>query len=181
MAILPFERKTVIEEETETVKITFADFWTAYPRKQAKVDAEKAWRQIGGDQFPYMIEAIQRSRLTDDWRRNNGQFIPLPASYLRGKRFDDELEGDGEFEAPALRILGFLNGKAARSYQPVDENLSFIVARLKDGATEQELRQVIAKKCREWKGDARMENYLRPATLFDKQKFAQYRGELVNG
>lgn len=75
-------------------KITFGDFWKSYPRKQAKVEAEKAWKQIGGERFPYMLGAIERARTTDDWRRNNGQYVPLPASYLRGKRFDDELDAD---------------------------------------------------------------------------------------
>ena len=42
----------------------------------------------------------------------------------------------------------------------------------------QELRQVVAKKCREWSGDPTMMNYLRPATLFNSVKFAQYQGEL---
>jgi hypothetical protein len=38
---------------------------------------------------------------------------------------------------------------------------------------------VIAKKCREWLHDEHMNEYLRPATLFNRTKFAQYQGELV--
>src|SRR5688572_14062117 len=75
-------------------KVTFDDFWRAYPRKQARVEAEKAWRQIVGERYPYMILAIKRAKETDQWQRNSGQYIPMPASYLRGKRFDDELDGD---------------------------------------------------------------------------------------
>ena len=80
--------------------------------------------------------------------------------------------------ALARDLLAFLNEKARRRYQPVKANLEFITARLRDGATEQELRQVIAKKCREWAGDEKMALYLRPATLFNRTKFAQYQGEL---
>lgn len=89
----------------------FADFWKAYPRKQAKVEAEKAWRQIGGEQFPYMLGAIEKSKKRDDWRRNNGQFIPLPASYLRGKRFDDELETDLTMGQCSWNINGNRDGE----------------------------------------------------------------------
>lgn len=79
----------------------------------------------------------------------------------------------------ARRILAFLNEKAQRRYQANRVNLRFIESRLKDGATPVECRQVIVKKCREWKGDPKMELYLRPATLFNSTKFAQYQGELV--
>lgn len=78
----------------------------------------------------------------------------------------------------AVQILNFLNEKTGRNYQPVPANVDFIVNRLKDGATVEDCRQVIAKKAREWKGDEKMDEYLRPATLFNRTKFAQYQGEL---
>lgn len=78
----------------------------------------------------------------------------------------------------AHQILDFLNSKTGRHYRPVDANLKPILARLKEGATEQDLRQVIALKCRAWATDEKMAVYLRPATLFNATKFAQYVGEL---
>ena len=83
------------------------------------------------------------------------------------------------YHSASKEILQFLNEKTGRNYQPVDANLNFIKARLKEGATERQIRQVIAKKCREWDGDEKMMLYLRPATLFNKTKFAQYVGELI--
>jgi uncharacterized phage protein (TIGR02220 family) len=80
----------------------------------------------------------------------------------------------------AKSLLEFLNAKANRAYQPVEANLELIVARLKEGATDGQIRQVVAKKCREWGGDDKMAEYLRPATLFNRTKFAQYVGELVD-
>jgi len=79
----------------------------------------------------------------------------------------------------ARQVLDFLNDKTGRHYRPVKANLEMIAARLADGATEQELCQVVAKKCREWAGDEKMVIYLRPATLFNRTKFAQYQGELL--
>ncbi len=60
-------------------------------------------------------------------------------------------------------------------------NLEMIAARLKDGSTVAEMRQVVAKKCREWATDEKMESYLRPKTLFNRTNFANYQGELGNG
>src|SRR5579872_1732537 len=85
------------------------------------------------------------------------------------------------FKAQAEAILKFLNEKTGRAYRPVNANLKLIMARLKSGASITDCFQVIAKKTREWKGDAKMAEYLRPATLFNATKFEQYVGELVLG
>lgn len=78
----------------------------------------------------------------------------------------------------ALEILIFLNDKAGRDYKPVAANLDLIMARLKEGATAAECKAVVQKKCVDWAGDDRMADYLRPATLFNRTKFAQYQGEI---
>ena len=80
---------------------------------------------------------------------------------------------------PARRILAFLNEKTGRNYQAVKANLEMIESRIREGATEEQLMQVVAKKTREWLTDEKMNYYLRPATLFNRMKFAQYQGELV--
>jgi uncharacterized phage protein (TIGR02220 family) len=80
----------------------------------------------------------------------------------------------------ALQVLQFLNEKTGRNYEPVPANLELILARLKEGASVEDLRAVVAKKCREWATDEKMSAYLRPATLFNRTKFAQYKGELVS-
>jgi hypothetical protein len=71
----------------------FVKFWETYPRKEAKQSALKAWAKLKPD--PATIERIIASvtARTDspEWRKDNGQFIPLPASFLNGRRFDDEL------------------------------------------------------------------------------------------
>lgn len=83
-----------------------------------------------------------------------------------------------DLKAKSREVLDFLNSKTGRQYEPVPANLELIVARLKEGATLDDCRAVIAKKCRDWSGDEKMAPYLRPATLFNRTKFAQYRGEL---
>ena len=84
------------------------------------------------------------------------------------------------FQQEAKGILLFLNEKTGKNYQPVKANVELIVARLQEGFTTTQLRQVVAKKSREWKPDEKMVQYLRPKTLFNRSNFANYCGELVD-
>ena len=79
----------------------------------------------------------------------------------------------------AEEVLAFLNEKTGRDYQPVPANIDLIAARLKEGATVEDCRMVVARKFRDWNPDEKMRHYLRPLTLFNASKFAQYRGECV--
>jgi uncharacterized phage protein (TIGR02220 family) len=78
----------------------------------------------------------------------------------------------------ALAILVFLNRKAEKHFPPDDVNLGLITARLREGASAEQCRAVIARKVARWKGDPEMTDFLRPKTLFGKTNFAQYLGEL---
>lgn len=78
----------------------------------------------------------------------------------------------------AKRVLECLNRNAGRKYHPVEANLKPIVARLREGYTESELRAITAVKARQWKRDDRMDAYLRPKTIFNATNAAQYRAEL---
>ena len=77
----------------------------------------------------------------------------------------------------AKEVLDFLNEKAGRNYRYADVNMDFIKARIKSGIEVDDLKSIVAMKCREWKGTD-MEKYLRPATLFNREKCEQYYGEL---
>ena len=85
---------------------------------------------------------------------------------------------NGDDPGAARRILTFLNDKTSRHFRPVATNLKFIVARLRDGHTEQQLKAIITRKVVKWQGDPKLDEYLRPATLFNRTKCEQYRGEL---
>lgn len=109
-------------------------------------------------------------------RKRNADRNPKRNAVHREKR---NALRNGERNADAVQVLQFLNEKTGKAYRPVDTNLEFIAARLDEGYTVAEMRKVIVRKCDKWKGDELMEQYLRPATLFNKTKFAQYSGELV--
>lgn len=69
----------------------FAEFWAAYPRKDAKADALKAWAKLKPDEplRSAMHAALTAQRESEGWRKERGRFIPLPASWLNGRRWED--------------------------------------------------------------------------------------------
>lgn len=70
----------------------FETFWEAYPKKNGKKDALKAFGKINpdGKLLQTMLEAIERQKQSDQWQIHSGQFIPLPATWLNGARWEDE-------------------------------------------------------------------------------------------
>jgi uncharacterized phage protein (TIGR02220 family) len=77
----------------------------------------------------------------------------------------------------AKDILDHLNKKTGRNYQPISAHLHMIDARIKDFSAE-DCIAVIDMKVAEWLSDEKMNQYLRPATLFNATKFASYQGTI---
>jgi len=69
----------------------FAEFWKCYPKKEAKQAALKAWRKLGGVNLDAMLAAVEAVKQTEGWQKEGGQFIPLAASWLNGRRWEDEI------------------------------------------------------------------------------------------
>lgn len=69
----------------------FGEFWKAYPKKIGKQAAAKAWRKIEvRPPLPKILAAILLAQSTEQWQKENGQFIPNPATWLNQGRWDDE-------------------------------------------------------------------------------------------
>ena len=80
--------------------------------------------------------------------------------------------------AAETQILDFLNNRSGKSFKHVDSNLKLIRARIKEGHSETIIISVVERKIKEWENDSKMAQYIRPATLFNAEKFNQYVGEL---
>ncbi|MFN3075362.1 MAG: hypothetical protein ABT940_00500 [Alphaproteobacteria bacterium] len=79
---------------TAPEKVGFDLFWSVYPRKIGKGAAELAWKKLKPDATLQrrIIEAVKAQCKSEQWRRDGGQFIPHPATWLNGKRWEDEVE-----------------------------------------------------------------------------------------
>ena len=69
----------------------FAMFWDRYPRKTAKADALKAFHKIGPDDrlLATMLAALDWQTQSPSWLKHDGQYVPYPATWLRGRRWED--------------------------------------------------------------------------------------------
>lgn len=82
-------------------------------------------------------------------------------------------------QADVLEVLDFLNEHANKAYEPTREHLQHIAERLLEGVTIDICRAVIVKKTRQWRGKETLEASLNPVTLFRRENFNRYKGELV--
>jgi hypothetical protein len=75
-----------------SVQEHFDIFWKEYPKKVGKKDAFKAWKRAKDMPPVNMIVAVVRKqKQSEQWRKDNGQFIPNPATWINQGRWDDEL------------------------------------------------------------------------------------------
>lgn len=69
----------------------YLTFYANYPKHKAKFDGMKAWKQTVKVR-PSLSELIRKVNLmktTKEW--SDKRYIPLPASWLRGRRWTDEI------------------------------------------------------------------------------------------
>lgn len=72
----------------------FESFWAAYPRKVGKQAAKKAFSKVSVP-VKTLIDAVNSQKNSEQWRKDNGQYIPNPATWLNQGRWDDVLTEAG--------------------------------------------------------------------------------------
>ena len=68
----------------------FLKFWKAYPKKEGIAAAFKAYQKIKAPRptLNIIIDSIETHSKTEKWK--NKQYIPLPATFLNQRRWEDE-------------------------------------------------------------------------------------------
>lgn len=79
------------ESESES-KLMFDKFYLEYPRKKAPADARKAWAKINPNEYESIMNGLAKAKASNDWQKENGQYIPYPATFLNGRRWEDEYD-----------------------------------------------------------------------------------------
>ncbi|MDR8102474.1 hypothetical protein KPB04_12120 [Burkholderia cenocepacia] len=101
------DRESRIEKETENAPSriektekdgAFSIFWKAYPRKDSKVPAQKAFAKLApsAELLGQILDALDRFKRCDQWTREDGKFIPFASTWLNQRRWEDE-------STPAMR------------------------------------------------------------------------------
>lgn len=84
----------------------FKRFWIAYPRHAAKEAAYKAFEKhiAGKIDIETVIAAIAAQKHGEQWKRDSGQYIPYPATWINQHRWEDEITAAPA--APATKPSG---------------------------------------------------------------------------
>lgn len=89
----------------------FEPFWQDYPKKEKKERARKAWKQV---KPPYESEDFQAvyAAYRERWRDTERKYIPLAASWLRDRSWEDEILSVAESSAAKRARIKKMVGKA---------------------------------------------------------------------
>lgn len=75
------------------IDLMFKNFWEEYPKKKSKGEALKSFKKIKPSEelFQIIINQLNLFKKTKEWQKNDGQYIPYPATWLNQKRWEDEI------------------------------------------------------------------------------------------
>lgn len=93
------EKEVEIEIENESYNFSsapskdsaFERFWAVYPRKIGKSEAKRSFSKLKGVSTDTLIAAVERQKQSLQWQKENGAYIPNPATWLNQGRWEDEL------------------------------------------------------------------------------------------
>ena len=73
---------------------SFETFWTAYPKKKSKGDARRAWEKLkpSDELITAIMEKLSALKKSPDWTKENGKYIPYPATWLNKEGWNDEVK-----------------------------------------------------------------------------------------
>ena len=145
----------------------------------------KHWKihnYIRSDRYKETVYTEEKDRLflkennaytLDDPAPDVGMSVGIPDAHQRetqdriGK---DRIDQDNIY----CSVVSYLNQQAGTAYKATSKKTqSLIKARLAEGFTVEDFERVIDNMCAEWIGDAKMQAYIRPETLFGT-KFESY-------
>lgn len=91
------EKDIEIEKEKNTgaepkYSDEFKRFWEHYPKKKGKFSAFNEFKKIKGVSVEQLIEAVEAQKESEQWQRDNGQYIPEPERWLKKRRWEDVME-----------------------------------------------------------------------------------------
>ncbi len=112
---LEIEKKRNVKEKvlSEEEKM-FLEFWEVYPKKVDKKGSFRAFKNISKlkETFPAIMSALEIQKKSQQWTKDNGQYIPNPTTYIHQERWltvseKDELQTKID-EAVQQNYQGFL-------------------------------------------------------------------------
>lgn len=81
-------------KQDENIQQRFERFYSAYPKKKSKGRAFKWFKthKPSSELVDTMIESLNQQKSTLDWQKENGRYIPYPASWLNSCGWENEID-----------------------------------------------------------------------------------------
>lgn len=100
-------KETIKETTKETIYMRFLEFWNAYPKKRGKGYAERIWKKLKPDKdlHELILKKLAEAKKSHDWRKENGAYIPYPATWLNGKGWEDEYRQEKSYVQQELEKM----------------------------------------------------------------------------
>ena len=92
--------KKFIKKRNDSQKISkknreklFEEFYNLYPKKQERLKAEKSFMKLkpSDETFKDILNSLSVMKDSEQWNKDKGQFIPMPATWLNNKRWEDDM------------------------------------------------------------------------------------------
>lgn len=113
--LVSIEGKQVLKKAASTEKPvvdkdlaeSFEVFWRLFPNKKSKKDARKVWEKLkpSAELRLTLMTALGSHRLSRDWTKDDGQYVPMASTWLNGERWTDELVPASAAKASAFNNL----------------------------------------------------------------------------
>jgi hypothetical protein len=109
----------------------FEDFWKSYPKKVNKKEAITAFKKVSIP-LDTILKAIEKQKKSDQWLKDNGQFIPYPSTWLNQERWNDELTYGGNYASKGFSTNSYRGNNNDRKLTPgAEEELERIAENLR--------------------------------------------------
>ncbi len=79
-------------EPADALVEAFNEFWSAYPKKVGKKEAQKAFAKVPKAEWPKLVPAVEAQKNSKQWQKDDGQYIPHPTTWLNQGRWEDSVE-----------------------------------------------------------------------------------------
>jgi hypothetical protein len=119
------QRNTLKELKKERKEIPlcpdFEAFWSIYPKKTARHKAFESWLK-NNPPLDICLKTLEWQKKSEQWQKDRGQFIPLPATWLNQRRWEDEPLSN--LYKPTINTLPNMSARNQEELSPV--LLSFV-------------------------------------------------------
>ena len=112
----------------------FLKFWSLYPRKVAKVAAQRSWKRLKNKDIDEIFKVLHGHMMR--WKGTELQFIPHASTWINQRRWEDELEP--------------LPGEKASVYRNIEKDRKKFLNKLKEAeetmASDEERKKALGLK-----------------------------------